>query len=653
MDEPPFGEAGVAPLIDREVFFGNPRMAGGQLSPDGTWLSFVQPLDGVLNVHVKRLAEPFDHARPLTDDRERPVVQHFWSRDSSRVLFVQDRGGDENYHLYAVDPAAGPESGARVPGSLDLTPGTGIQARVYALPDEDPGRAIVGLNDRDARLHDVYRVDLRSGDRELVRANTDDVADWLTDLSGRLRLAIRQRADGGWEILRVDEAGLVPVFSCEPDEDCTLLRFHVDGRRAYLDTNAGAVDLSRLVLLDPATGVLEEVEGDPEEEVDFGGPLFAADTHELIGTWYMGDRIRWVPRDERFAVDVARARSDLPPGDLGFRSMTRDGRRMLVSVISDVEPGASWACDRESGTFEFLYRTRPEVPSEHMAHTESVRYPGRDGVEIQAYLTVPKGVGPRELPTVLLPHGGPWARDTWGFHNIVQFLANRGYAVLQPNFRGSTGFGKRFLNLGNGEWGTGSMQHDLTDGVRWLVERGIADPDRVGIMGGSYGGYATLAGMAFTPDLYAAGVSIVGPSSILTLLDSIPPYWEPVRRTFTVRVGDPEDPRDLERMKAQSPLYAAERIRTPLLVVQGANDPRVKKAESDQIVRALRDLGREVEYLVAADEGHGFANEVSNLALFAKIEDFLAAHLGGRRQEGASDRVRRRIAELEVEVSTV
>lgn len=653
MDEPPFTEAGVAPLIDRDVFFGNPRMAGGQLSPDGVWLSFVQPLDAVLNVWVKRLAEPLDSARPLTDDRDRPVVQHFWSRDSTRVLFVQDRGGDENYHLYAVDPAAEAASGIRVPSPLDLTPGTGIQARVYALPDEDPGHAILGLNDRDARLHDVYRVDLRSGDRELVRANTDDVADWLTDLSGRLRLASRQRQDGGWEILRVDEGGLVPVFACDPDEDCTLLRFHVDGRRAYVDTNAGPVDLSRLVLLDPATGAIEEVEGDPEEEVDFGGPLFAADTHELIGTWYMGDRIRWVPRDERFALDLERARADLPPGDLGFRSMTRDGSHMLVSVISDVEPGASWACDRESGTFEFLYRTRPEVPSEHMARTESVRYAGRDGVQIRAYLTVPKGVEPRGLPAVLLPHGGPWTRDTWGFHNIVQFLANRGYAVLQSNFRGSTGFGKRFLNLGNGEWGTGSMQHDLSDGVRWLVERGVADPARVGIMGGSYGGYATLAGMAFTPDLYAAGVSIVGPSSILTLLDSIPPYWEPVRRTFTVRVGDPEDPRDLERMKAQSPLYAADRIRAPLLVVQGANDPRVKKAESDQIVRALRDLGREVEYLVAADEGHGFANEESNLALFAKIEEFLAAHLGGRCQEGASDRVRRRIAELEVEVSTV
>jgi dipeptidyl aminopeptidase/acylaminoacyl peptidase len=260
---------------------------------------------------------------------------------------------------------------------------------------------------------------------------------------------------------------------------------------------------------------------------------------------------------------------------------------------------------------------------------------------------------PRPLPAILFPHGGPWARDTWGFHNVVQFLANRGYAVLQPNFRGSTGFGKRFLNLGNREWGTGAMQHDLTDGVRWLIEQGIADPGRIAIMGGSYGGYAALAGVAFTPDLYAAAVSIVGPSSIPTLLDSIPPYWEPVRRTFHVRVGDPEDPADLARMRAQSPLYAAERIRTPLLVVQGANDPRVKKPESDQIVRALRDLGREVEYLVAADEGHGFASEESNQALFARIEEFLARHLGGRYQADMSERVRRRLAELTVAIEEV
>jgi dipeptidyl aminopeptidase/acylaminoacyl peptidase len=642
-----------SPLIDREVFFGNPKTANGQLSPDGRWLGFVQPLDRVLNVWVKRVDEPFEAARPMTDDRARPVIQYFWSRDGQRILFVQDRGGDENFHVYAVDPAAGPAPGARVPAALDLTPGADVLARIIELPEDDPRHAIVGLNDRDPRLHDVYRLDLWTGERELLLTNDANVAEWTTDLAGRLRLGHRQKPDGGWEVLRVDGDELVAVYDCGPDEECAPIRFHVDGERAYMITSRGDSDLSRLVLLEPATGRTEEVESDPEGEADFGGALFAADTQELTATWYTGDRVRWYPRDERFAEDLRRARRELPEGDLGFRSMTRDGRRMLVSVLSDVEPGASWLYDRESGAFEFLYRTRPEIPSRDMASMTPVRFPARDGLEIPAYLTLPAGADADPLPTVVFPHGGPWARDTWGFHNIVQFLANRGYAVLQPNFRGSTGFGKRFLNLGNREWGTGSMQHDLSDGVRWLVERGIADPARIAILGGSYGGYAALAGVAFTPDLYAAAVSIVGPSSIPTLLESIPPYWEPVRRTFHVRVGDPDDPEDLARMRAQSPLYAAARIRTPLLVVQGANDPRVKKSESDQIVRALRDLGLEVEYLVAADEGHGFANEESNQALFAKIEEFLAAHLGGRHQAEVPERVRRRLKDLAVEIESV
>ncbi|MGH7566048.1 MAG: S9 family peptidase [Gemmatimonadota bacterium] len=642
-----------SPLIDREVFFGNPRIANGQLSPDGLWLSFVQPLDRVLNVWVKRVGEPFETARPMTDDRNRPVIQCFWSRDSARILFVQDRGGDENFHLYSVDPAADPPADARVPPALDLTPCGDVQARIYELPEDDPRHAIVGLNDRDPRLHDVYRLDLWTAERELLLLNEQNVAEWTTDLAGRLRLGHRQRPDGGWEILRVDGGDVVPVYDCGPDEECTPLCFHVDGERAYVVTNRGQPDLSRLVLLDPASGEIEEVESDPDGEVDFGSALFAADTRELIATSYTGERVRWYPREERFTVDLERARRRFPTGDLGFRSMTRDGRRMLVSVVSDVEPGASWLYDREDGAFEFLYRTRPDVPSRHMASMEPVRYAGRDGLEIPAYLTVPNGVAAGKLPAVIFPHGGPWARDAWGFHNIVQFLANRGYVVLQPNFRGSTGFGKRFLNLGNGEWGTGAMQHDLSDGVRWLVEQGTVDPDRIAIMGGSYGGYATLAGVAFTPDLYAAAVSIVGPSSIPTLLESIPPYWEPVKRTFSVRVGDPEEPADLERMRAQSPLYAAASIRTPLLVVQGANDPRVKKSESDQIVRALRDLGHEVEYLVAADEGHGFASEESNQALFAKVEEFLAAHLGGRHQVEMPERVRRRLEELAVVIEDV
>jgi len=396
---------------------------------------------------------------------------------------------------------------------------------------------------------------------------------------------------------------------------------------------------------------VELVESDPEGQVDFGNATFSEKTHDLIATSYTGDRERIYPKEPAFAKDIERVRAALPNGDLFFRRPSKDDRLWIVKTILDVDNGPNYLYDRETGKVELLYRPYPDIPVEHMAAMKAVRYKARDGVEVSAYLTLPKGVPARDLPTVIMPHGGPWARDQWGHSALVQFLANRGYAVLQPNFRGSTGYGKRFLNLGNDQWGTGTMQHDLSDGVQWVIAEKIADPKRVAIMGGSYGGYATLAGVAFTPELYAAGVSIVGPSSIVTLLNSIPPYWEPIRKMFSVRVGDPQDPQDAERLKSQSPLYSADRITAPLLVIQGANDPRVKKAESDQIVRALRDRKRPVEYLVAADEGHGFAGRMNNLATYTKVEEFLAKHLGGRYQKEVRKEIRDRLQQLTVDVS--
>jgi dienelactone hydrolase len=318
-----------------------------------------------------------------------------------------------------------------------------------------------------------------------------------------------------------------------------------------------------------------------------------------------------------------------------------------------VDPGAAYLYDHETGTATLLYRSRPSLPSDHLAFVKPVRYPARDGLTIPAYLTLPRGVEPKSLPTVVMPHGGPWARDAWGYDPYAQFLANRGYAVLQPNFRGSTGYGKKFLNAGNKQWGIGAMQHDVSDGVAYLVKEGIADPKRVAIFGGSYGGYATLAGLAFTPELYAVGVSYVGPSNLLTLLASIPPYWAPVRKIFNVRLGNPDDPADLELLKRMSPINAVERIHVPLLVIQGANDPRVNKAESEQIVVSLRDRGMPVEYLLAPDEGHGFAGRENRLAFAAAMEKFLARHLHGRYQESMPDDVAARLAALTVDPKTV
>jgi dipeptidyl aminopeptidase/acylaminoacyl peptidase len=646
-------EAGQPPLIDRELFFGDPEISGAQIAPDGALISFIKPYRGVRNIWIKTVEEPFADARPVTADTTRPVTSYFWSEDARYVLYAQDKGGNENYHVYAVDPRAESAPATGVPPARDLTPYENTRAMIYAVPESTPGEILVGINDRDPRWHDAYRLDLQTGVRTLVWRNEQDLSSYEFDLGGKLRLASRRTQDGGTEILRVDGDSLTTVYSCSVEETCYPLRFHKDGERVYLVTNKGDRDLTALVLFDPRTRQEQLVQRDPEGQVDFGGAEFSDRTEELVATYYVGDRLRIYPLTDQIKHDLELLGNELPEGEIYLGSSTEDETRILVSVQRDVDPGSVYLYDRPSGAVELLYRSRPELPSEQLAAERAIRYRARDGVEIPAYLTLPKGVAPHGLPTVIVPHGGPWGRDTWGYDPFAQLMANRGYAVLMPNFRGSAGFGKAFLNAGNGEWGTGVMQHDITDGVRYLIDQGIADPDRVGIMGGSYGGYATLAGLTFTPDLYAAGVSIVGPSNLLTLLNSIPPYWAPLKRVFNVRVGNPDDPADVARLKEQSPYFHADRIRAPLLVVQGANDPRVKQAESDQIVVAARDNGVDVAYLVAPDEGHGFRGRENRLAMIAAIEEFLAGHLGGRYQQEMPPDIAQRLAELRVDVSTV
>jgi dipeptidyl aminopeptidase/acylaminoacyl peptidase len=648
------GASGVPPLIDRDVFFGDPAISGAQISPDGKWISFRKPYNDVMNIWVKKTKQPFDAAHAITADTERPVLGYFWTQDSRYVLYVQDKGGDENYHVYAVDPAAKADAKTGVPPARDLTPIDGIRAAIYAVPEATPNRIIIGLNDRDPAMHDVYSLDIDTGERKLLIENDTNVAEWVTDLQGAVRLAYRQTDDGGSEMLPVVDGALgAAIYTCNFEETCAPYRFHKNGKQVYILSNKGeGVDLMRLMLMDAANGTAELVEADPDGEVDFGVAIFSDQTEELIATAYIGDRQRIYPKTDDLKKDLEFLRAKLPDGDIDVAAATEDERYWVVAVGSDVNPGQVFLYDRKKSKVEKLYDSRPELPAEQLAAMKAVRYPARDGVEIPAYLTLPKGVTGK-LPAIVLPHGGPWARDTWGYDAFAQFLANRGYAVLQPNFRGSTGYGKTFLNTGNGEWGTGIMQNDLTDAVKYLVAQAGVDPERVAIMGGSYGGYATLAGVTFTPDLYAAGVSIVGPSNLITLLESIPPYWGPIEKIFHVRVGDPDVPEDRRRLEAQSPFYHADRIETPLLVIQGANDPRVKKAESDMIVVALRDNARPVEYLVAPDEGHGFAGEENRLAMFAVIEEFLGRHLGGRHQEGATPPVEERIAALRVDVDTV
>ncbi len=650
---PAAAQAGAPPpLLDRELFFGNPEISGAQLSPDGQFLAFIKPYKDTRNIWVKKLDEPFSAARLMTADTKRPIPGYFWSHDSKYILFVQDQAGDENYNVFAVNPAEAPAAGAEVPPARNLTDAKGARALIYSVPKNEPDTIFVGLNDRDAAWHDLYRVSISTGKRTQIRQNTDRIAGWIFDLKGQLRLAARTTDSGDTEILRVDEKGFTTVYSCTVFESCGPDRFHKDNTRIYLQTNKGDVDLLRLVLFDPATGKEEPVESDPLKRVDFGNAIFSELTDELIATTYEDERTRIYFRDKAFEADYRLVEKKLPGKDLSFGSPTKDERLWLVTASSDTEPGERYLFDRKTKALTLQYQVREKLPREHLAPMKAIRYKSSDGLEIPAFLTLPRGVAPKNLPAIVFPHGGPWARDNWGYDSIAQFLANRGYAVLQPNFRGSTGYGKKFLNAGNNEWGD-KMQDDVTWGVKHLVAEGIADPKRVGIMGGSYGGYATLAGVAFTPDLYSAAVAIVAPSNLITLLESIPPYWEAGRKIFHERMGDPTTPEGRKQLERQSPLNSAGKIRTPLLVVQGANDPRVKQAESDQIVIALRDRSFPVEYLVAPDEGHGFARPVNSMAMFAAAEKFLAKHLGARFQKDMTPEVEKRLTEITVDPKTV
>jgi dipeptidyl aminopeptidase/acylaminoacyl peptidase len=643
-----------APLIDRELFFGDPEISGSQLSPDGKWLSFLKPHNGARNIWVKGADEPFTAARPVTADK-RPVPGYFWSRDGRYVLYVQDRDGDENFHVWAVDPAGAPQGEANVPQARDLTPVPGVRAQILSMPRSLPDVMMVGLNERDPRFHDIYRVEISTGQRKLVRENKEEVGAWVFDNEGQLRLAWKEKPGGGGDLLRVGLQGLEPIASATFEEDITPLQFHPDGRQCYISTNIGAdIDLARLMLLDVETGTWTFVEQDPEGEVDFSGGVFHPQTDELIATSYTGDRDRVYPKTAEAQKLWDALRKAMPEGELAVTGMTDDMSRLLVAVHSDVDPGSVYLYDAKSAAAALVYKARPDLPSGDLAHMRPVTYTARDGMKIHGYLTLPKGLGEKNLPVVMYIHGGPWARDFWGYEPYAQFLANRGYAVMQVNYRASTGYGKRYLNAGNREWGTGAMQHDVTDAVQWLIAQGIADPKRVGIFGGSYGGYATLAGVTYTPDLYACGVPYVGPSNLVTLIESFPEYWKPfLEGSFYLRVGNPSIEAERQDLIDRSPLFQCENIKAPLLVVHGANDPRVKQHESDQIVVALRQKQKPVEYLVAGDEGHGFRAPGNRLALAAAMEKFLAKHLGGRAQETMSEETTAALAAITVDVSQV
>jgi dipeptidyl aminopeptidase/acylaminoacyl peptidase len=638
-------------IIDREVLLGNPEIASGQISPNGRFISFLKPYNGVLNIYVKKTEEPFDKAKQLTNN-ERPVGAYFWSYDSKYILYLKDKGGDENYNIYAVNPADEPAKATGTPAARNLTPNDKIRAIIYAVSKKNPDILMIGLNDRDAKWHDLYQLSISNGKLVKLRENKDRISNWVFDWNETPRLAVRNPEDGSTEFLNMDAKGnFNKIYEVGPLENAGVNSFTPDNKKAYISTNKGT-NFVQLMMMDPETGATTLVQKDPLDRVDLDDVSFSDVTHKLIYTTYYDDRRRIYFDNKKAEADYNILQKKFPGRQIAWSSSTADEQKLLITTTSDVHVPEVYLFNRATKKliFEYTFRSKLKAFESHLSPMQSIRYKSSDGLEIQAYMTVPKQSDGKPLPLLVFPHGGPWSRDYWGLNGYTQLFANRGFIVLAPNFRGSTGFGKKFLDAGNLEWGK-LMQDDITWGVKYLIEKGMVDPKRVAIMGGSYGGYAVLAGLTFTPDLYAAGVDIVGPSNLFTLLASIPPYWEAGRKVFALRMGDQNTEEGKKILHEASPLFSVDKIKVPLLIVQGANDPRVNKRESDQIVIALRDKGSQVDYILADDEGHGFAKPVNNLGMIAASEKFLAKYCGTLYQESMADDVAKRLKENTVDIS--
>jgi dipeptidyl aminopeptidase/acylaminoacyl peptidase len=640
------------PIIDRALFFGEIQIAGAQISPDGQYISFLKPYKCTRNLWVKKAGEPFSAARPISAEAVRPVRGYFWSRDSKYLLYAQDAGGDENFNIYAIDPSQPADPKTGLPPTRALTDLKKVRTEIFAAPRSKPDILYIGLNDRDPHWHDLYELHLSTGEKKLIRTNTEQIAGWDFDNAGELRLAERTNQAGDTEILRVDPDGFKKIYGCTVLEECGVTGFDAANKQVYLQTNKGTLNLSQLESLDPATGTTTKIESDPENKVDLGGVVTSDIDQHIFFTSYQDDRQRLYFKDKDFEKEYHWLQTKLPGKEINFGARSKDENIWILSASSDTEPGETYLWNRKDKTLLLQYRIREELPRTSLSERKPYHFKSSDGLEIPAYLTLPKGLPAKNLPLIVFPHGGPWGRDNFGYDTFAQYLSNRCYAVLQPNFRASTGYGKKFLNAGNGEWGR-KMQDDITWGVKALIADGTADPKRIGIAGGSYGGYATLAGVAFTPDLYAAAVAIVAPSNLLTLLDAIPPYWEAGRKQMYTRMADPTTPDGKALLIAESPLTKAKDIVTPLMVVQGKNDPRVNIRESSQIVAAVRDNGKPVEYLVAPDEGHGFARPINNLAMVTAMEQFFSKYLNGRYQKDVPPDVEAKLKEITVDPKTV
>ena len=608
----------LPPLISRDILFGNPERTSPALSPDGKRLAWLAPdTNNVLQVWVKTVGK--DDDKIITADKKRGIRQYFWAKDNRNLLYLQDSDGDENLHAYGVDLDSG--------NVRDYTPFQGVRAQVTDLNPDFPNEVLVELNLRDRALFDVYRLNLKNGALELDTQNPGDVAGWGADAQFRVRSAQIATPEGGTEIrVRADQQSPWKTFlKVGPEEILNALDFNKDGQSLYLMSSIGR-DTAAVVEKNVADG--KEKVLAVSDEVDAGNVVIHPRRHVVEAVSFSPGRSRWQVVDPAVKEDFD-GLAKLNDGDFVIVNRTEADDIWLVGYTSDRAPGRFYRWDRKAKQGTFLFTSQPKLDGLRLAEVKPVVIPTRDGLKMNSYLTLPVGVVPKNLPLVLFPHGGPWARDQWRFDPYAQWLANRGYAVLQPNFRGSTGYGKSFLNAGNKQWGL-KMHDDLIDAVNWAVKGGYADPKKIGIMGGSYGGYCALAAITFTPDVFACAVDIVGPSNLQTLIHSIPPYWKPMLSVFNVRMGDVNDPKDAELVTKASPLNSVDRIIRPLLIGQGANDPRVKQAESEQIVAAIERNRGNVIYVVYPDEGHGFARPENRTDFNARAEAFLGNYLGGR-----------------------
>jgi len=608
--------AELPPLIPREVLFGNPEKANPQISPDGKYLAYLAPdTKNVLQVWVRTAGKADDRA--VTQDEKRGIRQYYWAYDNKHLLYLQDVDGNEDFHLFAVDVAANK--------TRELTPYKGVRVQGVNLDEDVPNVVLFSMNKRDKKVFDMHRVDLATGEEKLDTENPGNIVGWTPDEDFFVRGATTMNPDGSYDLLLRDapDKPWRKLITVPSDDQGSIAFFGSDPNDVYVSSSHGA-NTVRILKMDGKTAKEEVVAED--KQYDVSGVFPQRKTNKPLAVAFTKARREWKILDDSVKADFE-ALAKVQRGDFNIVSRTLDDQTWLVAYNRDNGPTGYYTYDRSSKKADFLFSNQPKLDKVTLAQMEPVEYKSQDGMTIYGYLTKPVGAEPKNLPTVLLVHGGPWARDSWGFDPMAQWLANRGYAVLQINYRGSTGYGKEYLNAGNREW-AGKMHQDLIDGVNWIVKEGVADPKKVAIAGGSYGGYATLVGLSFTPDVFACGVDIVGPSSIVTLLKTIPPYWAPLKALFTKRVGDLE--KDEEFLNQRSPLYRADQITKPLLIGQGANDPRVKQTESDQIVKAIRDKKREVQYVVYPDEGHGFARPENRLQFFAISEEFLAKHLGGR-----------------------